>query len=264
MADNYLERAMEDYRNGVTAERLKKKAHSAGAKKRKAAEDKRVLIVIGETAGGGEFVRQYCAAGARVAFICGDDRGGSRLAQESGSRFYPCDISDAKALQRSVTMAVNYFSGIDALIFCIGPGEPLPEFDPEEPAVPVADFDSVCDSASRAFFIVATLLTRGRLLVNPSELAPLSLQVVVPSLDYLADDRASRLPFAAASQAVTGMAKYIGKTMENRNIAVTVLQLAAAASVPVACALSISAATASSPMLNRMDLLVPAQEAPAK
>ena len=91
MADNYLEKKMEEHVRGVhTTARRAPTFIPAGS----------VCFNLGElrvlVAGFGQqpelaaaIVRAYRRAACRVAFIFGDRRAGASLAQESGSRHYP-------------------------------------------------------------------------------------------------------------------------------------------------------------------------------
>lgn len=78
MADNYLEKKMEEHRNGSrTMFRAQKKKTRA------------VFITDGLSPEGRGNIRTLSAGGdCRIAFAGTDSREGSRLAQATGSRFY--------------------------------------------------------------------------------------------------------------------------------------------------------------------------------
>ncbi|MDE7410578.1 MAG: hypothetical protein K2M94_00885 [Paramuribaculum sp.] len=79
MADNYLERKMEAYRNGAS-KLLQFKSSST----------KPVMVIIGAE---GEVlskaINTLTEAGCKVTFCSTDTAGGYRMAQTSGSQFYP-------------------------------------------------------------------------------------------------------------------------------------------------------------------------------
>ena len=86
----------------------------------------RVVFVSGGASGiGAEFVAQFHAQGAKVAFVDRDGPSGARLAERLGSSrvdgatpplFVECDITDTAALRRSIDVARGAFGPIAALI----------------------------------------------------------------------------------------------------------------------------------------------------
>ncbi len=91
MADNYLERKMEEYRSG----RLQAGSRHASARAAHGGltleyHDINLLVVapvITETVD--SLVAQGVKAGCRVALLSDDRKGGTALAQRAGTRFYP-------------------------------------------------------------------------------------------------------------------------------------------------------------------------------
>ncbi len=87
MADNYLEKRMEDYRR-------------RGARPfRRPEPDKAAFVVDGDAA----TVERLRATGEwHVAFADPDVKRGRALAQRTGARHYPVDPTDADALRRAI------------------------------------------------------------------------------------------------------------------------------------------------------------------
>ena len=87
MADNFLEKQMEDYRTG---RRRNPVSHSAGRRPgiypmKYPAQT--VIVVNANNEGAEQVISQFIAAGATVAFTANTE--GSEIAQRVGGRFYP-------------------------------------------------------------------------------------------------------------------------------------------------------------------------------
>lgn len=119
MADNYLERKMEEYRSGKLAVR-----HSSGVKAStlhpatgydvEAVAGKRVLVCGDCLEGmGHELVRLFRSLGCRVAFCDVDSRRGTSVAQSTGSRFYPYDYRDEAKLEAVHADLCAKWGGVD-------------------------------------------------------------------------------------------------------------------------------------------------------
>ncbi len=108
MADNYLERKMEDYRRGVAPRQHGSAAHGLNPW--------RVLVTFGGNETGRQLVTRLCGAGCKVAFCDTELRRGRALSQSTGSQFHPVNICDAEALERAARYASEHWSGLDAII----------------------------------------------------------------------------------------------------------------------------------------------------
>lgn len=104
MADNYLEKKMEEYRGGT------RRVFKDRRKKSRA-----VFVKDGLSDEGRRLIASLVAEGdCRVAFAAYDSKEGTRLAQSTGSRFYPLTarltlddaIADAAAHFAPLPMAV--------------------------------------------------------------------------------------------------------------------------------------------------------------
>lgn len=97
MADNYLEKQMEDFRAGKTTPR-----RSTGAMSRPsrlspqtiAMPKMRILVACSDSTVTEATVRLMRSTGARVAFIAPPGKQWQQLAQDSGARFYPVEMPD--------------------------------------------------------------------------------------------------------------------------------------------------------------------------
>ena len=97
MADNYLEKRMEDYRRGThpTAHRT---AGPRAGRLSMPYPHQYVLVAGADTEAGTAAVEAFVAAGCTVAFTtAGTDSDGRRLAQRLGARYYPGTPADALA-----------------------------------------------------------------------------------------------------------------------------------------------------------------------
>ncbi len=115
MADNYLEKQMEDFRRGVSAPRrsglLPPKPQVVGL---------RALIIGGGVPAGAAAVTALRDAGWRVAFTDADSNSGRALAQSAGAQHHPVVPSDAVALNRSAGLIIKRWGALD-LVLCFIP-----------------------------------------------------------------------------------------------------------------------------------------------
>lgn len=119
MADNYLERKMEEYRSGKLVVRHSVKAKASTlqpATGYNAGEiaGKRVLVCGCCLDGiGHELLKFFRSLGCRVAFCDIDSHGGTAVAQDTGSRFYPYDFNDESRLEAVRADLVRRWGGVD-------------------------------------------------------------------------------------------------------------------------------------------------------
>lgn len=115
MADNYLERKMEEHRSGGG---VPKKKISPVAGKRPGEltvkfPPRRVLVTGGAEGVGRGVVEAFRNADCTVDFIDADRAEGQRTAQRSGARFIPADASDPEQLARAVELILKSRGDID-------------------------------------------------------------------------------------------------------------------------------------------------------
>jgi hypothetical protein len=120
MADNYLEKKMEEHRLGaVKRSRTSGVRPSSGLKPGEVAvkfEPRRVFVTGGAQGIGRAIVKAFREWGSSVAFCDLDTKAGQRTAQEMGARFYPVDVRDVSALEKAFNDAANHFGDIDIVV----------------------------------------------------------------------------------------------------------------------------------------------------
>lgn len=158
MADNYLERRMEDLRSG----RLRNVAAPAASPARKGEirisfPARRVLVTGGAGGIGLAVTRAYLKAGCKVAVMDTDREAGERLAHDEGVRFYNTDISDRDALENALDNLLTAWKDIDIVVSNAGISlfQPLVESDPQT-------FDHIIATNLRPTYIIARVWARHR------------------------------------------------------------------------------------------------------
>ena len=118
MADNYLEKRMEEYRAGKLAS---KGGKSYMLRQRKAGEfvlafpPMSVLVLCEDAALAGRVCGCFRKADFQVAFCMADRREGTRIAQSAGCRFYPVATSDAGRLDGVVDDLTERWGAVDVV-----------------------------------------------------------------------------------------------------------------------------------------------------
>lgn len=108
MADNYLERRMEELRSG----RLAVKGGVPGIRP----GGLRVLVVGGTKGEALEKVLEFRKKGYRVAVFDSDEKEGKRMAYENGIRFHRVDLSDEEAIAKETDALLKAWRGIDIVV----------------------------------------------------------------------------------------------------------------------------------------------------
>ena len=106
MADNFLEKQMEDYRSGRLAMAIRRPAVGATS----------VFIVGDDREAIERCVRKCRALGWRTAFADRDQQRGRDLAQCTGSQHHPIDASDPASIARSVETIRSRWKSLDLVI----------------------------------------------------------------------------------------------------------------------------------------------------
>lgn len=116
MADNYLERKMEEH-GRPAPRRCNADARLATAFGCEALCHLRVLVVSADYGAVAEAVRVFRAAGCRTAFTAVGDgrRHGTTLAQTCGARCYPCLQADAQTYGRIAADLRYHWGGVDVV-----------------------------------------------------------------------------------------------------------------------------------------------------
>lgn len=152
MADNYLENKFEEYkqRKGVHA------APHRAMLKAKPGEfmikfpSRRVFVTGGASGIGRAIVEQFRKANCQVAFCDIDTKQGTYVAQATGAKFYPADVSDAEALDKCVSRIIEDWGDIDIIINNAGVFRYVPITE-----TTVEDFDKTLDINLRPAFVTA-------------------------------------------------------------------------------------------------------------
>ncbi|MDE6266545.1 MAG: SDR family oxidoreductase [Muribaculaceae bacterium] len=159
MADNYLERKMEEHRSG--GDRSKKKIRPVAGKRQGEIAVKfpprRVLVTGGAKGIGRAVVEAFRKADCTVDFIDIDRAAGQRTAQSTGARFIPADISDPVQLQKALDLILASRGDIDIVVSNAGVGDfrPLTDLDWQQ-------FDKVQHINLRPAVIIARALALHR------------------------------------------------------------------------------------------------------
>ena len=108
MADNYLERRMEELRSGKLA--VKKAIPGIRKKARR-------IVVAGGCHGKAlDKALQYRREGHRVAIFDKDEQTGKRLAHDHGIRFHHVDIEDESAMKKEMQSLLSVWRGVDTVV----------------------------------------------------------------------------------------------------------------------------------------------------
>ncbi len=131
MADNYLEKKMEELRSGVMGGTQRHSASSS--RNRSLLKALRVVVTGGAGLIGSEIVRAFRREGSPVDFIDIDERRGESLAREYGARVHNVDISDSRKLAACISEILDYRGDIDVIVNCAATVDfvPLAENTPE-------------------------------------------------------------------------------------------------------------------------------------
>ena len=139
MADNYLEKRMEDYARGRLAGSKARPGRRSGVASVKYPAQG---VAVGGAGDGRSraVIRMLVESGNRVAFTCPDSKTGTAMAQECGGRFYPTG-ADAMAADLSARG-----EGVDTVICFTGTDkENCPAFSGARQYVFITDGEVECD-----------------------------------------------------------------------------------------------------------------------
>lgn len=155
MADNYLERKMEDYRLGKSGGSNVKRV-SATAKPGTVNvkfPPRRVFVTGGASGIGRAIVEVFRKAGCRVAFCDIDPKAGAATAQATGAQFHPVDVCDVEALEACLARLLDAWGDIDVVVNNVGVGGFVPLVEST-----IGDFEEVLNTNLRPVFVTARRL----------------------------------------------------------------------------------------------------------
>lgn len=121
MADNYLEKKMEDLRSG----RLMQMSRAAARRGAWSLDYpcRRVLVTDGACAIGRAVIGEFCRAGCKVAFCDTDDERGRATAYATGARFIHGDVRDAAVVAAAVADLGRAWRDIDVVVNTAADGD---------------------------------------------------------------------------------------------------------------------------------------------
>lgn len=122
MADNYLEKRMEEYRAGRLAPKTRVVVRDTRQMKREPGEyslvfpPMRVAIIGGDVGMVGALARKFRSVGCQVAICHGDSKNCTRIAQTEGCRYYPFDPQVAENRLRMIDDLTVRWGGTDVVM----------------------------------------------------------------------------------------------------------------------------------------------------
>ena len=108
MADNYLERRMEELRSGQLSVKSRIPGIKPGSKR---------VVVAGGTAGKArDEVLSYRKQGCRVAVFDSDEDAGRKMAYEHGVRFHHVNLEDIDSVSREMDSLLRSWRNVDVIV----------------------------------------------------------------------------------------------------------------------------------------------------
>lgn len=159
MADNYLEKKMEEYlcgKNKTTTAKRYSSIPKPGTINIKF-PSRRVFVTGGASGIGRAIVETFRKSNCKVAFCDIDSKAGALTAQATGAQFHPVDVTDAAALQSCMQHIFTAWGDIDIIVNNVGIGKFMPLTD-----CTLEDFDLVLATNLRPVFITARQLALHR------------------------------------------------------------------------------------------------------
>lgn len=113
MADNYLERRMEDYRSGKLSS-----VRMSSVSVKRPSMSLRVFVLGGDTELGIRNVNNFRKSNWKVAFTNPDLKSGRFLAQSTGAQHHPIALNNAELLLNSLKKVIELWGAIDLVVNC--------------------------------------------------------------------------------------------------------------------------------------------------
>lgn len=117
MADNYLEKKMDDYRRGANSRTPRRSYTNPAAARCLTVEPQRIVAVLSDRA----LLESVLSLmqglpGVKVAFAGSDTRAGTQLAQATGALFVPADPHDETTPAKVTAEATKRWDSVDTLL----------------------------------------------------------------------------------------------------------------------------------------------------
>lgn len=155
MADNYLERKMEDYQNGKSS--FTKRRQTSDTAKPGILNVKfpprRVFVTGGASGIGRAIVEAFRKADCRVAFCDIDQKAGAATAQATGAQFHPVDVRNVETLETCMARLLELWGDIDVIVNNVGLGGFVPLVEST-----IDDFDNILKLNLRPVFVTSRRL----------------------------------------------------------------------------------------------------------
>lgn len=160
MADNYLEKKMEEYRSKPQVKKSGLKPSSLSTKDGVISvkfPSRRVFVTGGAHGIGRAIVKAFRDAGCRVAFCDNDEKQGNATAQSTGAQFYPVDVTDVTQLDKCLDALFEKWGDIDIIVNNVGVGNFKPLLENT-----VEDFEAVLHTNLRPVYVTSRRLAMHR------------------------------------------------------------------------------------------------------
>lgn len=180
MADNYLEKKMDEYRRGMAVKPTRRHLTPSGNRPGTVSmkiEALRVLVTDAANDFSAAIVRRLREVGCRVAFVSADDKAGRTLAQATGSRYYPSSFVNS-----AVADLTDAWGGLDAVIITDGSMPRDVDLSALKRMITVGSDPAVAELTHRDGMTVNAVSTGGR---TPADVAHLCLLLCLTASDCL-------------------------------------------------------------------------------
>lgn len=215
MADNYLERKMEEYQASKGSKKRVVRRMPAGTPHGTMSvkfTPCRVYVTGGARGIGRAIVEAFRNAGCRVAFCDVDDRQGALTAQATGAQFHPVDVRNVQRLEASLTRVAEAWGDIDVIVNNVGVGNFKPLVDTS-----VDDFDEVLAVNLRPVFVTARWMALRR--QSMSEMPSYGRIINLASTRYMMSEP-DTVGYAASKGGVASLTHALMASMSPYNVTV--------------------------------------------
>lgn len=216
MADNYLEKKMEDLRNGKLGRKSVRRVSNMEYK------NIRVFVTGGASGIGRKIVEELRRLDCRVAFCDINRDAGEQVASVYGALFYECNVCDSRALTVVVENVLEVWGDLDVIVNNVGIGD----FRPFERCT-LNQFDKVLKTNLYPVFITSNLLVHHREKMKGdnnsadySELNPYGGRIINISSTRHIQSEPGTEAYAASKGGITSLTHALAVSMEKYGITV--------------------------------------------